>query len=497
MNGLRTALYLWMAIVYLVTVASLAGCGGSSGGDVTATPTGPKHDDTAAAREPAVFVVDGDTGSDSNTVAQARVGGGGPWRTIQHALDQAQPGDTIQVLRAAQPYSGSRGANAVDPAAIVFSRSGQAGLPITLEAVPDAAGNRPVIDQARRAADDTAPVAGLLLDCVSHVTIRGFEIRHANDAGITTSLSGCVHQGLRIENNQVHDISGVGYVAAIRLVHTRDSEVRGNRLHNITLSPTLTVNDPPRWVNSTVATQNNLIEHNDIDQVAVAVHIRGRGNLPMRGHSVTKNRIHAVETGLLLTADSHSPAAINDTAFTGNLVYDVDLASDEGRAVDVQLGSSTMQSSGLNISLNTLDNIDQPLRLAGMDNLSIKENILTETDSDLLLSVAPQTSGIINRFAVIDHNLYFNNAAVSWTLGSGGMSEQRYLSLTAWRQAFSATAHPDVSADPDLLSLQTDPQFTDADNGDFSLLITSPARTLGSGGGEIGAYYDGIAPGVP
>lgn len=485
-----------ITMLCLMAALLLSACGGSSGGDVTATATQPETGDVTFTREPATFRVDGDTGSDSHSIALAMVGGGGPWQSIQHALDQARPGDTIQVLRAEQPYSGARSASVVDPAGIILNTSGEAGLSITLEGVPDAQGRRPVIDQGRTVPDDVAPVAGLLLNCVSHVTVRGFEIRHANDAGITTSLSGCEHQGLAIEDNIVYEITGVGYVAGIRLVQTRNSLVRGNRLHGITVSPTLTVDDPPRLVNSTVPTENNRIEHNDIGNLAVAVHIRGRGAQPLSVHSVEKNRIHNVETGLLLTADTARPAAINNTTFTGNLVYDVDLASDEGHAVDVQLGLSGIQSSGLNIALNTLVNIDQPLRLAGMADVRILENILTSADSDLLLSIAPQTPDIVNRFAFIDNNLYFGNAATSWTLASGGAPETRFLSLPAWRQAFSAITHPELLADPDLLSLETDPLFIDPTQADFSLLIDSPATTLGSNGGQIGAYFDGDEPGV-
>lgn len=218
LNSLRAPLKSGVPVLYLSMFVVLSACDVSSGGDVTATPIQPVGEGTPTTREPATFIVDGDKGSDSNSVADAMAGAGGPWQSIQYALDQAQPGDTIQVLRAAQPYSSSRAASSVDPTGIVISTSGEPGLPITLAGVADANGDRPVIDQGRVEPDDTAPVAGLLLNCVNHVSVTGFEIRHANDAGITTSLSGCGHEGLTIEDNLIHDITGVGYVAAIRLV---------------------------------------------------------------------------------------------------------------------------------------------------------------------------------------------------------------------------------------------------------------------------------------
>lgn len=481
----------------LFSAMLLSGCGRSTGGDATATPTEPNNGNTNQSRGPATFIVDADNGSDNNSITQATLNGGAPWQSIQHALDQAQAGDTIRVVRTAQAYSGTRKAGAVDPAGIVFDNSGEPGSPITLEGIADINGDLPVIDQGRMSPDATAPVAGLLLNCVSHVTIRGFEIRHSNDAGITTSLSGCDHQGLTIENNVVHDISGVGYVAGIRLVQTRDSLVRGNHLYNITVSPTLSVADQSRLVDANTATENNRIEHNDINNTDVAVHIRGRGTQALSNHIVEKNRIYAVQTGLLLTADSNQPAAINNTSFNANLVYDVDLASDEARAVDAQLAQSPLQSSGLTIALNTLVNVDQPIRTATINNVHMQENIITDSDGELLLSVAPQTLNTNNQFAFIEHNLYFNNATTSWTLARGGAEETRFLTLPDWQLAFSNTAHQELIADPDVLSSTSDPQFTDPVTHDYSLMITSPARTLGASGGQIGAYFNEIAPGVP
>ena len=188
MNTERTLLKVMTPILCLMTVLLLSACGESSGGKVTATSSQLEDGNTAPRQKPATFIVDADTGSDSNTVAQAMANGGGPWQSIQHALDQAIPGDTIQVLAASQPYSGVRSASAVDPAGIVFDTSGEAGLPVTLEGIANAEGQLPIIDQGRTVADDVTPVTGLQLSCVSYGTVRGFEIRHPNDAGIATLL---------------------------------------------------------------------------------------------------------------------------------------------------------------------------------------------------------------------------------------------------------------------------------------------------------------------
>lgn len=486
-----------LVITGLLSAWLLTACLGSSGGDSNETATRTGANNAGFTRSPATLLVDGDIGSDANTVAQATVGGGGPWKSIQHALDQAQPGDVIQVQWSPQPYAGVRSASAVDPAGIVIDVSGEPGLTITLEGVPDFMGRRPVIDQGRTAPDDTSPVAGLLLSCVSHVTVRGFEILQVNDAGITTSLSGCGHENLTIEDNVIHDVTGVGYVAGIRLVQTRNSLVRGNEVRDIVASTTLTVSDPLRLVSSTVPTEDNVVEWNDIDNVAVAVHIRGRGTQALSDHRVARNRIHDVETGLLLTADTAQPASIDDTTFRGNLIFDADLASDEGRAVDAQLGTSGVQSNGLDIALNTVVNVDQPVRLAGVTGVRAQENILVNADVELLVSVAPQSPGILNGFDFIDNNLYFDNAAMAWTLAGGGPSEVRFLSLATWRQASSVTVHPDLVSDPDLLAVVSDPLFNNPALGDFSLPINSPARILGLGGGQIGAYFDDTAPGAP
>ena len=486
-----------LGLIGLFATVLLASCGGSSGGDVTATPSTLTSTDPSTSRDPDTFVVDNQTGSDTNTFAEAALSGGGAWQSLQFALDQAQPGDVIQVMHTGQAYSGTMTSSAVDPAAIVISVSGEPGLPVIIEGVPDAGGNLPVIDQGRTSPDADSPVAGLLLDCVDHVIIRNFEIRNSNDAGITTSLSGCDHQNITVENNHIHSITGIGYVAGIRLIQTRDSLVQGNRLHDITTSTTLTTEDPAALVTPASATSNIRLAQNDIGDVDVAVHIRGRGAQALDGITVENNTMHGIETGMLITADAAQPAAVNNTTFTSNLVLDAELPSDEGRAVDVQLGTSTVQSDALDISSNTLVNVDQPVRTAGMTALVILENIITGSDADLLISVNPITPTIDNGFASIDNNLFFDNATTSWTLANGGADENRYLSLPSWQQAFSVSSHPELTADPDSLSLQADPEFTDPTQHDFSLSITSPARTLGTSGGEIGAYSDGVTPGAP
>lgn len=85
-----------------------------------------------------------------------------PWRSLQHAADRVQPGDTIRVR--AGTYTG-----------LYLETSGTTTQPITITAAPGTVITKP---------NPTTKRDGINLELVSHVTIEGFTIRDMPRAGI-------------------------------------------------------------------------------------------------------------------------------------------------------------------------------------------------------------------------------------------------------------------------------------------------------------------------
>ncbi len=132
-----------------------------------------------------------------------------PWRTLQHAVDRAAPGDTIRVH--AGTYAGAR-----------IERSGRPGRPFVLEA---AAGERVVLDRPGAEARHGsileverfgatvrrwvirgfeivgAPRSGIDVRGAARITVEGNRVRESGLSGIFTAFADRV----RIESNESHD----------------------------------------------------------------------------------------------------------------------------------------------------------------------------------------------------------------------------------------------------------------------------------------------------
>ncbi|AOW77057.1 hypothetical protein A3Q34_09430 [Colwellia sp. PAMC 20917] len=84
-----------------------------------------------------------------------------PWKTLQHASNLAEPGDTINVEKGNyRPFT--------------ISKSGTKDLPITFSA-----------DNAKIDGFEGSSRDGIEIKNANHITIKGFEVHHANRAGIS------------------------------------------------------------------------------------------------------------------------------------------------------------------------------------------------------------------------------------------------------------------------------------------------------------------------
>lgn len=141
--------------------------------------------------------------------------------TVQAALDQALPGDTIEVKDTSGPYFEK----------VEFTRGGDAAQGfISLAAYP---GHVPILDGTGVVGSDM-----VLIDTKSWVRIRGFEIRNhlgVNDGSGVRVLGSGSH--IEILENHIHDIRG-RHAMAITVYGTDPSRsisdlvLRGNLIHD-------------------------------------------------------------------------------------------------------------------------------------------------------------------------------------------------------------------------------------------------------------------------
>lgn len=126
-----------------------------------------------------------------------------PLGSIRDAIARVRPGETVLVHGGTYP-------------GFEITKSGRAGAWITVEAV---SGERVLIDPAN--------YAGISMENVSFVEVRGFEVRgHNNSSGAGIRMANGAHS-IRVIGNHVYDFPGNG----IEAVEAGGVEIRNNRVH--------------------------------------------------------------------------------------------------------------------------------------------------------------------------------------------------------------------------------------------------------------------------
>ena len=184
-----------------------------------------------------------------------------PWLTIQHAANTVKAGATVYVLGGVYHES------------VNFSRSGTASEPITFESYP---GETAVIDGTGVNCCGSSQTQGLInmTGSLSHITIRGFEIRNyttskAADtpAGVWITGSGT---GIQILNNRVHNITTTseanGNAFGISVYGTSKTPIKqlvisGNEVYDLRTGQSESVNVDGNVTHFRIT--NNLVHDND------------------------------------------------------------------------------------------------------------------------------------------------------------------------------------------------------------------------------------------
>ncbi|MFK8017457.1 MAG: right-handed parallel beta-helix repeat-containing protein [Gammaproteobacteria bacterium] len=397
-----------------------------------------------------------------------------PFMTLQRGLDALLPGDTLLIQSADEPYQSQTPVDGTNVAGFALNISGTQEAPITIVGGQP----RPVIDQGQSAAADL-PTVGLLLNCVSYVIVRNLEVRFANDAGITSSLSGCATTDLRVESSHVHHVYGYDAVAGVRLANSSSARVRANQIHDI-----FREDGPATEIAATAAaTTGVIVENNAISAADAGVTLRSTGRA-LADTSIHENRLDNVSAGVYLSSDVSSGGSVGALNVSDNVI------AGAGEALRADLDRSGAQSSGLIFRNNTVvDTNNTALLVSGMTEIEVFNNIFADAGADVWVTQATRDPLVTNSVTFSNHNLVWDNTALNWTLNLGGPGAQRFVGLEAWRNAWSLDGHDNLAADPDTQSLRADPQFVDQDGGDYR--PQNPAL-LGAGrnGEDLGPRTD-------
>jgi hypothetical protein len=442
---------------------------------------------------------DGNNGADGSAAT--------PWATIQHAVDHVAAGDAVCVR--AGVYN--------ELVTITHSGSDAAG-PIVLQAVP---GDIAVIDGAGLPIPDGQYGLVTLID-ISHVTVRGLELRNYTTASTTKVPIGLYVTGagsdIRVLGNHIHDIRTTANGCAanafgLKVDGTRAPAsinhlvIAGNALDHLVLgcSESLSLDgNVEQWTISgnTVHDTNNIaigaIGFEGVapdpayDQARDGVivgntvyNISSYGN-PAYGNeyaadgiyidggtriTIERNRVHHVDLGIEV-ASEHAGRTSSDVIVRNNLVY-------AGNSAGISIGGYAAGVGGsarVTIVGNTLLRNDQAdtgsgefqIQYHASDNV-FANNIVHAGAGGVLVSAY---TGDTVLPATLDRNLYWSDAGGDGSIWIWRGTE--YGSLAAYRIGSSQDAHSPFA----------DPLFIDTATPDLRVMTGSPAIDAGADPGN-------------
>ncbi len=306
-----------------------------------------------------------------------------PWKTLQHAADQAQPGSTIYIRGGVyrQQLHITRSGNA-QLGAITFARYKQ---------------EQPILDGTGLSVDGLQGMVGI--DNASYITIDGLEIRN-----YATARSGDVPAGIsvmgaggyiRLLNNHIHHIANT--------VNPQGEELSGRDAHGIAV-----------YGNKAPSALHHLtISGNELDHLVLGSSESIALNGNVTDFDVSNNRVHDNDNigidaiGFEGTAPDPAYDAVRNGRITGNTVFNI--TSNRNPSYGRLLPNNSNGAAGIYVD--------------GGRNIVIERN--RSYNNDFGIEIASEhkgksTTGIIARSNVIASNRYTG-------IGIGGYDTQRGL----------------------------------------------------------------------
>ena len=301
------------------------------------------------------------TGSDSNPGTISA-----PWKTIQHAANSVQAGDTVYI----------RGGTYNESVSIAVSGSATAGS-ITFQSYP---GESAIVD-GTGLVPSTSNTQGLInIQNQSYVTVSGLEIRNyqtssasAIPAGISVSGSG---SNIQILNNLVHNI-------------TTTSEKNGNAFGIVVYGT-----EAPASLDSIMISGNQVYNLKTGNSESVTVN----GNVT--NFAITNNIIHDNDNigidaiGFEGVSSSPTYDFARNGVISGNTVYNITAINNPGEG-------NQYDADGIYVD--------------GGSQIIVERNLLH--DNDLNIEAASEHSGRVASFITIRNNVVYHGNSVGISIG--------------------------------------------------------------------------------
>lgn len=411
--------------------------------------------------------VDGASGNDA--VSYADNGIGAPWRTIgraawgstnrdaPNATQAAQAGDVVIVREGTYSTSGTgsrwgvayRTANTGRPGApIVFQADGTVVLTLT-------SSRGPVIG---------ASGEGGRRD---YITWRGFTVFEANAPSTPDTGVAVLHAtiGSSIEDCVLNGNGDPGFGdnhPGVRIEWGENVSVRNCLIYNFRTSGVNSNNGAGIQVYNS---GNVTLEHNEIHSSGSGIFLKAPGsdpNAPLARFIIRNNLIHNVSaTGIAVHRSPNSEQepilvyqnVVRDSAICLS-IWAFDQRGTDPKNAKIINNTFYNCRTGVNISNNLIDNANH-----------LVQNNIVQDSRDYAVNFAGAVSNLSSSRIHFKHNLYYNNARFAIVYTSNH-------SFSSWRSTFGQD-----SAQP--ASIESNPLFVNASNGDFRLQSASPA--LGAG----------------
>ena len=205
------------------------------------------------------------------------------------------------------------------------------------------------------------------------------------------------------------------------------------------------------------------------------------------GWTIQNNKFHDYSSDCILLGEQGSgdTDGFFDTFITGNLFYG------GANAIRQINRENTLQSSRMTIANNTFaqDMSGSLLDCVAMTAIDINSNVQMSTNNIITLENA---SPYINTISRSDYNAILTSTGQSWWMQRFASSgAQQFTSLATWKTAFSVSARPELSADPEqhsngFTTSQLSANFPNYTSRDYTLAPGSFLKATGLGGIDPG-----------
>jgi hypothetical protein len=301
--------------------------------------------------------------------------------------------------------------------------------------------------------------------------------------GLIQFLSQSVVTGLSISFCRLHDIYGTDLTACLHAEGAGSTATVANSyLYNVTTSDGSSSDNGACILEYQVAVR---VMNCDFTGAPCLIYYKrcpptGNGPIVTNSffHNYTNDGIYYGEQG---AGDS---SGFLNCSVTGCLF----LSGFQGLRQDNR--ENLVQSTGFIAANNTFADMNNCIAFAGMTNADLHSNIMIAS-GDFLELQSP--TPLANSLARCDYNSY-QTTPQSWDMDEfGGGGAQNFTSLASWQTAFSVSARPELSANPDTHATSFTPGSvaTNFPNG----TTTGNNWGLASGSALRGTGLSGVDPG--